>query len=411
MMFLVTTALLVHIALAATKYPASDPQNKLGWTPYWSLWDEFNSDTLNSDKWVIHSPELNDYFWYYGRAPGLVDSSNIKISKGRLYLYASKDKPIPSFYQDRGFDTFTVSMFHSKTKLKYGYSEIKAKIGTSRVSSSFWFWGKTDTDATEIDVFEQGGPINAIKENHYHKLHSNRYIHKLKNVDPDDLPAKCNCAYGNGDTCHDTPIGNTWSRSDIDSFSDDWHIYGMHWTASKIKIYVDGELAITMNNDCNKYPMWLFLNRATMPTWFGIPDEDDIPDQPFQIEYIRTWKQSGSSAFTEDAMTDGGEESVGTMYGVLIAGCSCICVCVLVFVYICCKKREKRLKRMTDEIKLENEEDVDTVGDTEDMDGYDMSPVVAPDTVMTDGRDGFVECEDEEIQVEVEIEYEQTGVR
>jgi len=65
----------------APKYPLSDPSNKMGWTPYWSMWDEFNGNSLDTSKWVAHSPELHNYFWYYGRAPGLVSKQNVVVKK------------------------------------------------------------------------------------------------------------------------------------------------------------------------------------------------------------------------------------------------------------------------------------------------------------------------------------------
>jgi len=262
-------------------------------------------------------------------------------------------------------------MVHSKTKIKYGYSEIKAKIGNSRISSSFWFWGKTDTDATEFDVFEQSGPLNALERNYYHRLHSNRYIHKLKGFTKAQLPAKCNCNYGNGAVCHDTPIGNTWGSDKINSFSDDWHVYGVHWTSQQFKIYVDGKHVITMNNDCNKHPVWLFLNRATMPNWFGVPPKSDIPDQPFQIEYVRTWKQNG--AFTEEDQENVNHHT--TTYISISLVCICICICIGAAIFII-KRRRKRGKVEFDENEEEQEK----------------------------------EEEEEEIEVDVDIEVEEDGV-
>jgi len=354
------TAFTLYSVFGATKYPESDPKNTLKWSPYWPMWDEFNENTINTKKWVVKGPENGEQFWWPGRQPGLVDENNVKQKNGRLYLYTGINNNMPLKYREKNYSTFTVSLIHSKAALKYGYSEIKAKVGTSRISSSYWFYGKDETAATEIDVFEQSGSLNSLNRNYYHKLHANRYIHRLKGFTRNQLPAKCNCAYGNGSKCHDTPVGNTWSSPDIDSFSDDWHIYGMWWTSTKIRIYVDGNLRITMNNDCNKYPLWLVFNRATMPKWFKIPPKADIPDQPFQIEYVRTWRRGGSSAYNEQN-GDGYNHIISTTEWVVIISSFviilCICIGIIIYIQKRSKKQAKVAFEVDEEAKEENEEE------------------------------------------------------
>ena len=89
---------------------------------------------------------------------------------------------------------------------------------------------------TEIDIFEQAGTI-ATKWNDYHVLHSNTHVFALKGTSNNNLASKCGCS-GTSD-CKDPGY---WSKDAVKSFSDDYHIYGMWWTSSFIKLYVDGEL-------------------------------------------------------------------------------------------------------------------------------------------------------------------------
>ena len=36
-------------------------------------------------------------------------------------------------------------------------------------------------------------------------------------------------------------------------------------------------------------PLYLIFDSETMPQWFGMPDEKDLPST-FSIEYVRAWK-------------------------------------------------------------------------------------------------------------------------
>ena len=71
-----------------------------------------------------------------------------------------------------------------------------------------------------------------------------------------------------------------------------FHTYGMNWTESKIITYLDGQEMRNTNNYCFHYPLKLLFDRETMPDWIGMPQPNQMPDQPFQIEYVRAWTQS-----------------------------------------------------------------------------------------------------------------------
>ena len=36
-------------------------------------------------------------------------------------------------------------------------------------------------------------------------------------------------------------------------------------------------------------PLYLIFDGETMPDWFGMPDDTDLPST-FSIEYVRAWK-------------------------------------------------------------------------------------------------------------------------
>lgn len=60
--------------------------------------------------------------------------------------------------------------------------------------------------------------------------------------------------------------GQTCSQDTTDT-SQNWHVYTIHWTASKITFSVDGQLAnCSYTNGVPSHPMFLIINNALAPT-------------------------------------------------------------------------------------------------------------------------------------------------
>ena len=130
---IIIASLYLFCPVDAANYPYSDSSNTVGWTQDWTLTDEFwNQYKLDSSKWYDYNPN------WLGRQPGLFDSDNIQVKKGKLYMHSAVDWNIAQKYKDKGYHTFTTSAVTAKNSLLYGYVEIKAKVGGSRVSSAFW---------------------------------------------------------------------------------------------------------------------------------------------------------------------------------------------------------------------------------------------------------------------------------
>lgn len=284
-MFLLFTTILITYSVYGA-YPRTDQSNSMGWTPVWQLTDEF-ANGFNSGKWYNYNPG------WLGRQPGLFAPKNVEVKNGKLYMKSGIDWNMKQEYKNKGYHTFTTSAVTAKTSLLYGYVEIKAKVGGSRVSSAFWLsnnqkWGGGSW--TEIDVFEAAGRVGTTYNN-YHILHSNTHVFSLKGTNFNNVPSKCVCNVKKAGDCSDPGY---WSTDSIGSFSDGYHIYGLHWTRNWFKIYVDGKLIRTTTNRCLHQELFLKFDRETFPNWFGLPAVKDIPDAPFIIEYVRTWKQTGS---------------------------------------------------------------------------------------------------------------------
>ena len=72
-------------------------------------------------------------------------------------------------------------------------------------------------------------------------------------------------------------------------FADDYHVYGFDWGKDELKFYVDGVLVRSVENTHWHQPLYLIFDSETMPEWFGMPDDKDLPST-FSVEYVRAWK-------------------------------------------------------------------------------------------------------------------------
>jgi beta-glucanase (GH16 family) len=67
-------------------------------------------------------------------------------------------------------------------------------------------------------------------------------------------------------------------------------VYGLEWTKEELKYYVDGVLVRSMRNTHWHQSLTLNFDSETMPNWFGMPRDEDLPST-FSIRYVRSWKQ------------------------------------------------------------------------------------------------------------------------
>ena len=114
-------------------FPLSDQNNKGDWAKYELLSDEFDGARLDPNKWYPVNPK------WLGRQPAFFYSGNVSVSKGKLHL-AMKKQEVPEMPRDKGYHTYTSAAVQSKTKVKYGYFEVKCRPMKSNGSSSFWFY-------------------------------------------------------------------------------------------------------------------------------------------------------------------------------------------------------------------------------------------------------------------------------
>lgn len=241
------------------RYPLSDQANAGGWATYAPLWDEFDGDKLDVSKWWDHNPR------WQGRAPALFLPHNVDVHNGALHLTMRNESVTNA---PKGYGTFTSAAVQSRTRVKYGYFEIKARPMRSHGSSAFWLYYHDEQEHTEIDIFEIGGGAPGFE------CKDNMNLHVFR-----------------------TPTEHKhWGRGGIWTapwkFADADHVYGLDWDAQNLLYYVDGVLVRRTANTHWHQALTLNFDSETMPSWFGLPNPGDLPST-FSIDYVRVWKKAG----------------------------------------------------------------------------------------------------------------------
>jgi len=266
----------------------SSPPSSGHWVPFLELTDEFNNGTvLDNSKWSTNPSVVG----WQGRKPGLFSSANVQVSNGSLQLYARSAARNSSW--PKGYDNYTTSAVHSIHQVARGYFEIRARSGNSSISSSFWFHQNNGESWTEIDVYESTGKKEGAQMNSS-LMCSHTHIFKLKNVRNVDLPKKCG-----GCTLSGNASGNVCSVRSCTvlplkaTFDSGFHVYGLLWNATHVVYYVDGlQIGSAMNAVCFDEEIGLDFDRETMFDWMGRPKDGFKEDMPYEIDYVRAWKDS-----------------------------------------------------------------------------------------------------------------------
>ena len=239
--------------------PLSDQENKAGWKLYEPMTDEFEGTALDSAKWWDHNPG------WLGRQPALFYPGNVEVRDGKLNLSMKKEEA-PNMPRDKGYHDYTSAAVQSRDTVRYGYFEVKARPMNSAGSSSFWFYKNSDGWWTEIDVFELGARAKGFERK------VNITVHVM------NTPV----------TKDHQQIGAAW-EAPFD-LADDYHVYGLEWDEEELKFYFDGMLVRRGKNTDWHQPLTLNFDSETMPEWFGLPEDKDLPST-FSVEYVRVWKK------------------------------------------------------------------------------------------------------------------------
>jgi beta-glucanase (GH16 family) len=249
----------------ADDLPLSDQQNRGGWQKFEPMWDEFNGTTLDTNKWVL------GIRGWKGSRPAWFNPTNVTVHDGQLHLTMRREV-VPRELEKEGYHDYTSAALHTRARSCYGYYEVKARAMNSGGSSSFWF---TDEDEkanpgwkTEVDVFELCGKNPAHDRRCYMTLHVWRTPREKRHWQ----------------------VGSYWEASR--RFAEDFHVFGFEWNRDECRWYVDGVLVHTVQNTHWHQPLFLIFDSETMPNWFGMPNDSNLPST-FSIDYVRAWRKQG----------------------------------------------------------------------------------------------------------------------
>lgn len=247
------------------------------------LSDEFDGDALDDSKWWDFNPA------WRGRKPALFSRKNVAVADGSLRLTASLMQPEEVDYENkvRGYDKYWKAIVKSKGKGAYGYYEARCKSMRACVCNAFWLCDPLSDRpdlkyvegdiSEEIDILEYCGKPNDKGHDrlYYATLHQyvTPYLESI--VNKKKIKIK-NYSYK--------------QKMDFDFWAD-FHTFGLAWTPTELRWYVDGKEVFHRENDIFFRPLHVTLDCEIMSDWFGEPDPADLP-ATFEIDYVRVWKQT-----------------------------------------------------------------------------------------------------------------------
>ena len=247
--------------------PLSDQQNLGSWQKYDPMCDEFNGETLDTNKWVL------GIIGWQGRQPAWFDPANVTVSGGQLRLTMRK-QAVPHYLADQGYHDYGSAALHTRARSSYGYYEVKARPMHSGGSSSFWFTNEDpNTDpgwGTEIDVFELCG----LNPQHDRRCYMTVHVWQT----PQEK--------------RHWAVGTYWEAAT--PLAEAFHVFGFEWNRKELRWYLDGVLVHTVQNTQWHQPLFLIFDSETMPEWFGLPHDGDLPST-FCVDYVRAWRSKADA--------------------------------------------------------------------------------------------------------------------
>jgi beta-glucanase (GH16 family) len=243
--------------------PLSDQENRGEWAKFEPMWDEFNDSALDTNKWILGMS------WWRGRAPAWFNPANVAVRGGQLELIMRKES-VPKDLESHVYHDYSSAALHTSARSSYGYYEVKARAMDSGGSSAFWFQqedpGRDPGWATEVDVFELCGKSSVHDQRYYMTVH----------------------VFATPQEKRHWQVGSYWHSPWRPA--EQFHVYGFDWGRQELRWYVDAQLVHTVQNTHWHQPLYLIFDSETMPEWFGMPKDVDLPST-FSIDYVRAWKR------------------------------------------------------------------------------------------------------------------------
>lgn len=227
----------------------------------WS--DEFNGNSLDTNTWNY---EIGTGSWGWGNnEQQYYTDRNIKVSNGTMKITAKRE-----YY---GGMKYTSSRITTKNKKNFKYGKIEARIKMPKfkgVWPAFWMLGANQDSVGwpkcgEIDIVE------AINDE--------------------------NLVYGTLHWFHDPGNNNADSGSSV-AVADrtEYHVYGVEWTADKLRWYVDGKVYRTMDVSNDSFSevrkeYFVIFNMAIGGQWPGYDIDETAFPATMEVDWVRAYKK------------------------------------------------------------------------------------------------------------------------
>jgi|GEM_PF-195267 len=253
------------------------------WDLIWS--DEFDIDgAIDPTKWTHENwapGNVNNELQRYTSRP-----ENSRVEGGNLIIEARRD-----FYQG---DEYSSARIHSRGKgdLLYGRVEVRAKLPFGRgtwpaiwmMPTDFFTYATTCSESTGwisgCDAWPNSGEIDIMEHVGFDEGHIWATVHNKAYYWVNFEQRK----------------GALWNESVANEFQ----IYAMEWSPTRIDIFVNDALMFTYNNQGNGWQSWpydhpfhLILNIAVGGNWGGAQGVDEnIWPQRMEIDYVRMYQRT-----------------------------------------------------------------------------------------------------------------------
>jgi beta-glucanase (GH16 family) len=230
-------------------FPLSEQSNNSGWVLNPMFSDEFNTTSIDFNKWYDRDPNTGG-----GSDPILA----VPTTQGMEFHL--RKGPTQGTHVYRG------SVLFSKSRLLYGYIEASMKMPRNYANNNIFLYAKEAAKWTEIDIIEFQG---------------------MPQVNAKQSAMNAHVFYSAFTTTHLEQ--QTYFRlTPPVEFPDEYHIFGLKWTPTNIYWYIDGTLVKSGVNTQWHQPL-----NISMGTWdTNKNDQLDpalVPVLAMKIKYVRVW--------------------------------------------------------------------------------------------------------------------------
>jgi len=253
------------------------------WKLVWA--DEFDGDTLNTEKWSYMTGTGSEYdldrwgnneLQYY-------QEENVQVADGVMTITAKRENVESSQFTSGRIRTINMGDW------TYGRFEFRAKMPVGQgLWAAIWML-PTDSDyggwasSGEIDIMEYLGHDTTVMHGTIH--------------------------YG-GQWPNNQSRGTDYETSDT-AFHRDFHTFALEWEEGELRWYVDGERFLQLGTGMwysttpSDFPapfnkrFHLLINLAVGGNWPGSPDGSTVFPQDLVIDYVRVY-QDGVAGLNQE---------------------------------------------------------------------------------------------------------------